>query len=98
MTDVLESAPLVAPQRLSNDSLDTLFSRAATANSFAAEPVTDEELRSIWDLAKWPPTAANFQRMRVLFVQSPEGRAALGEAMNEGNRAKTVAAPAVAVL
>ena len=98
MTDVLESAPLVAPQRLSNDSLDTLFSRAATANSFAPEPVTDEELRSIWDLAKWPPTAANFQPMRVLFVQSSEGRAALGEAMNEGNRAKTLAAPAVAVL
>jgi 3-hydroxypropanoate dehydrogenase len=34
----------------------------------------------------------------VLFVQSPEGRAALGEQMNEGNRAKTLAAPAVAVL
>ncbi|MCU1422556.1 MAG: malonic semialdehyde reductase [Microbacteriaceae bacterium] len=98
MTDVLESAPLVAPQRLSNDSLDTLFARAATANSFAPEPVTDEELRSIWDLAKWPPTSANFQPMRVLFVQSPEGRAALGESMNEGNRAKTLAAPAVAVL
>ena len=98
MTDVLESAPLVAPQRLSNTSLDTLFSRAATANSFAPEPVTDEELRSIWDLAKWPPTSANFQPMRVLFVQSAEGRAKLGERMNEGNRAKTLAAPAVAVL
>lgn len=95
---ILDSDPLVAPQRLDDDSLDTLFTRAATANSFAPEPVTDDELRAIWELAKWPPTAANFQPMRVLFVQSPEARAKLGVHMNDGNRAKTLAAPAVAVL
>lgn len=98
MTNVLEIDPLVSPQRLSEESLETLFTRAATANTFAPTPVTDDELRSIWELAKWAPTAANFQPMRVLFVQSPEGRAKLGESMNEGNRAKTVEAPAVAVL
>ncbi|MET4782404.1 malonic semialdehyde reductase [Glaciihabitans sp. UYNi722] len=98
MTSVLENHPAVAPQRLSEESLHTLFSRAATANSFAPTPVTDDELRSIWDLAKWPPTAANFQPMRVLFVQSTEGRAKLGEFMNDNNREKTLAAPAVAVL
>jgi 3-hydroxypropanoate dehydrogenase len=98
MTDVLQIDPLVAPQRLGNESLETLFTRAATANSFAPTAVTDDELRSIWELAKWPPTAANFQPMRVLFVQSPEGRAKLGEFMNDNNREKTLAAPAVAVL
>jgi len=98
MTDVLSMTPLDAPRPLSGEALDTLFTRAATANRFAASPVTDDELRSIWELAKWPPTAANFQPMRVLFVQSPEGRAKLGEQMNEPNRDKTVAAPAVAVL
>lgn len=98
MTTVLETVPLVAPNRLDDESLDTLFSRAATANSFAANAVSDDELRAIWDLAKWPPTAANFQPMRVLFVQSPEARVKLGVHMDEKNRAKTVAAPAVAVL
>ncbi len=95
---LLDSSPLLTPTRLSDDGLDTLFTRAATANTFAPEPVTDDELRSIWELAKWPPTAANFQPMRVLFVQSPEARAALGTHMNDGNREKTLAAPAVAVL
>ncbi len=98
MSNVAEITPLIAPQRLSASSLETLFSRAGTANSFSPAPVTDEELRSIWELAKWAPTAANFQPMRVLFVQSPEARAQLGALMNENNREKTVAAPAVAVL
>lgn len=98
MTDVLESSPLVAPQPLDSDSIATLFTRAATASSFASTPVTDDELRSIWELAKWAPTAANFQPMRVLFVQSAAGREALVSRMNEGNREKTLAAPAVAVL
>lgn len=98
MTDVLDIHPLASPQPLGEDALATLFTRAATADTFSAEPVSDDELRSIWELAKWPPTSANFQPMRVLFVQSAAGRAKLGEAMNDKNRAKTVAAPAVAVL
>jgi 3-hydroxypropanoate dehydrogenase len=98
MSDVLESSPLISPRQLDQESLETLFTRAATANSFAPTAVTDDELRSIWELAKWPPTSANFQPMRVLFVQSTEGRAQLGAAMNENNREKTIAAPAVAVL
>jgi len=98
MTDFPESVPLLAPIRLDNVSLETLFTGAATANSFASTPVTPEELRSIWDLAKWAPTSGNFQPMRVLFVQSSEGRAKLGELMKGNNREKTIAAPAVAVL
>jgi 3-hydroxypropanoate dehydrogenase len=98
MTDVQTLEPLAAPEALSAESLQTLFTRAATANSFSNEPVTDDELRSIWELTKWAPTSANFQTMRVLFVQSPEGRAKLGEFMNDNNRPKTLAAPAVAVL
>jgi 3-hydroxypropanoate dehydrogenase len=98
MTNILESESLVSPIPLSEESLQTLFSSAQTANSFASTPVTDDELRSIWELAKWAPTAANFQPMRLLFVQSSEGRAKLVESMKEGNRDKTAAAPAVAVL
>lgn len=75
-----------------------LFTEARTSNSFAPTPVTDEELRAIWDLAKWPPTTANTQPLRVLFVQSPEARTRLVAHMSDGNKAKTASAPAVAVL
>jgi 3-hydroxypropanoate dehydrogenase len=75
-----------------------LFTDARTANSFAPIPVSDEELADIWELAKWGPSAANTQPLRVLYVRTPEGKARLVSHMNEGNRDKTASAPAVAVL
>jgi 3-hydroxypropanoate dehydrogenase len=75
-----------------------LFTAARTANTFTDEPVSDEQLRAITDLAKWPPTMANTNPLRILFVRTPEGKERLGPWMSEGNRAKTVTAPAVAVL
>ncbi|MCU1475468.1 MAG: malonic semialdehyde reductase [Subtercola sp.] len=75
-----------------------LFTEAHTAHTFAETPVTEAELAEIWELARWAPTSANFQPLRVLYVNSAEGRARLVDHMNEGNKAKTAAAPAVAVL
>jgi len=75
-----------------------MFTEARTANTFADTPVTDEELTSIWELARWAPTAANTQPLRVLYVRPGEGRDRLVKYMSEGNQAKTAAAPAVAVL
>jgi 3-hydroxypropanoate dehydrogenase len=75
-----------------------LFSDARTANSFAPTPVTDAELDGIWDLAKWPPTAANTQPLRVLYVRTSQGRERLVRHLDDGNKAKTASAPAVAVL
>ena len=75
-----------------------LFTEARSANSFADIPVTDAELDGIWNLARWSPSMANSQPLRVLFVRTGEGRERLGTHMAEGNRAKTLTAPAVAVL
>ena len=52
----------------------------------------DEELAQIWDLAKWAPTAANTQPLRIVFARTDEGRARLLPHMSEGNKAKTEAA------
>ena len=76
----------------------TLFTDARTANTFAPTPVTDTELTAIWDLAKWAPTSANTQPLRILYVRPGPGRERLVHHMNEGNKAKTASAPAVAVL
>jgi 3-hydroxypropanoate dehydrogenase len=92
-----ELAPRVL-DRLDDDGRALLFTDARTANSFAATPVTDAELAEIWELAKWGPSAANTQPLRVLYVRTDEGRARLVEHMSDGNKDKTLAAPAVAVL
>jgi 3-hydroxypropanoate dehydrogenase len=77
---------------------ELLFTEARTANTFSSEPVSDKRLRAITDLAKWPPTMANTNPLRILFVRTPEGKERLGPLMSDGNRAKTISAPAVAVL
>src|SRR4051794_15139834 len=72
---------------------DLLFREARTANTFSAEPVTDEQLRAIYDLVKWAPTAMNAQPLRLVAVRSPQARERLLPLMAEGNRAKTASAP-----
>src|ERR1039457_6844469 len=95
---VTESIALPALERLDDAGRALLFTDARTANSFAPTPVTDAELNEIWELAKWPPTAANVQPLRVLYVRPGPGRDRLVEHMADGNKAKTASAPAVAVL
>ena len=87
-----------SPLLLDEDAQDLLFREARTANAFADEPVTDEQLAAIFELAKWAPTAMNSQPLRVVVLRSDEAKARLLPHLAEGNRAKTAAAPAVALL
>ena len=98
MTEIAEGAPPRSLARLDEAGRAALFTDARTANSFAPTEVTDEELAEIWNLAKWPPTAANTQPLRVLFVRPGQGRERLVTHMADGNKEKTASAPAVAVL
>ncbi|HEX4222766.1 MAG TPA: malonic semialdehyde reductase [Pseudonocardiaceae bacterium] len=77
---------------------DLLFRDARTANTFAAEPVGDDQVAAIYDLIKYAPTAFNSQPLRILLVRSPEARRRLVQHLWHGNRAKTLSAPLVAVL
>lgn len=97
MTQVVANPTRVTLTALDESSRSALFTDARTANTFSPVPVTDRELSEIWDLAKWAPTAANMQPLRVLYVRG-EARERLAAHMSEGNRGKTASAPAVAVL
>ena len=83
---------------LERSAQELLFHEARTANTFSDEPVSDEQLRAIYDLVKWAPTSMNTQPLRVTFVRSDDARARLLPHMSEGNRAKTASAPVVAIL
>ncbi|NJQ00475.1 malonic semialdehyde reductase [Streptomyces zingiberis] len=75
-----------------------LFREARTANAFTDEPVTDEQVRAIYDLVKNAPTAFNQQPLRVVLVRSPEARERLVGHMMENNKPKTSTAPLTAIL
>jgi 3-hydroxypropanoate dehydrogenase len=82
---------------LNDAALDQLFRTARTYNRFDGE-IDDETLRRLYDLMKWGPTSANMSPARLIFVKSPEAKARLAPALDEGNRAKTLSAPVVAIL
>jgi len=83
---------------LDEQAQDLLFREARTANAFTDEPVTDEQIAAIFELVKWAPTSMNTQPVRVVVVRSEEAKQRLLPHMAEGNRAKTAAAPATALL
>jgi 3-hydroxypropanoate dehydrogenase len=84
-------------QVLSDTALDQLFRTARTHNELGGE-VSDETLRRLYELAKWGPTSANMSPLRLVFVKSPQAKARLAPALDEGNYAKTLAAPVTAIV
>ena len=83
---------------IDTSALDQIFRRARTANDFTAEPVPDELLRQVYELAALGPTSMNTQPARYVFVRTPEGKARLKDCLSPGNVDKTMAAPVTAIV
>ena len=83
---------------LNDQALDTLFRKARTQNGFLDQPVTDEQLRALYELMKWGPTTMNSQPARLVFVRSKAGKEKLAPALSPGNRDKTMAAPVTVII
>ena len=83
---------------LDDAALDQLFRTARTQNAFLDKPVDDSQLKALYELLKWGPTAANGSPARFVFVKSPEARAKLAPARSEGNHDKTLAAPVTVIV
>lgn len=96
--DVVTEIDLAAELILDSDATAALFLEARTANSWAEEEISDETLQAVYALAKMGPTAMNIQPLRISWIRSSEARERLVAHMGEGNKAKTLTAPMVAVL
>jgi 3-hydroxypropanoate dehydrogenase len=84
--------------KLDDAALDQLFRAARTHNGWQDRSVPDDLLHQVYDLMKWGPTAANSCPARIVFVRSPEAKEKLRPALAAGNVAKTMAAPATAIV
>jgi 3-hydroxypropanoate dehydrogenase len=83
---------------LDSVALDRIFRAARTHNAFSDEPVTDEQLRAVYDLLKYGPTSANCSPARFVFVRSRQAKERLRPALSPGNLEKTMAAPVTAII
>jgi 3-hydroxypropanoate dehydrogenase len=85
-------------QPLDEKALNAIFLEARTHSAWLPKPVDDELLRRIYDVAKWGPTSANSNPMRLVFVKSHQARERLKPALSPGNVDKTMAAPVTAIV
>ena len=85
-------------QVLGDEALDQLFRQARTHTAWLDKPVTDDTLRQLYELMKWPPTSANSNPARIVFVRSPEGKQRLLPALAPGNVQKVMTAPVTAII
>ena len=83
---------------LPDAALDQLFRNARTYNAWKDEPIDDALLHKLADLMKLGPTAANSTPARILFLKTDEAKKKLEPHLSEGNRAKTMTAPVVAII
>ncbi|MNK11055.1 putative malonic semialdehyde reductase RutE [compost metagenome] len=83
---------------LNQEALDTLFTKAHTNTVWLDKPVTNGQLREIYELMKWAPTSMNSQPARIAFVKSPEAKQKLAACVSAGNVQKVLTAPITAII
>lgn len=83
---------------LSEDALDQIFRTARTYNGYRDTPVSDEQLRAIWDLMKMGPTSANCLPARLVWCTSQAAKDTLAACASEGNAPKIREAPVSVVI
>ena len=83
---------------LDDTALDRLFRTARSRNGWRDQPVSDADIRSIYELCKWGPTSANSTPGRFIWVRSPEAKATLAACASGANPAKILAAPVTVII
>ena len=78
--------------------LDQIFLAARSQNKWLEKDIPDSLLTQIVETMKMGPTSANCLPARIVFVKSAAAKERLKPFLSEGNRAKTMAAPACAII
>lgn len=85
-------------QPIPDAALAQIFTEARSIHRFQDRLVDDATIARLYSLARLGPTGFNAQPARFLFIRSEEAKARLAPALSSSNRAKTLAAPLVAVV
>lgn len=83
---------------ISDAALDTIFRQARTHRHWGNTPLSPAVLMAVYDLMRWGPTSANCSPARIVFVVSREAKERLRPHLLPDNVAKTMAAPATAIV
>src|ERR1700739_3521908 len=84
--------------KLDDLALDRLFRTARTRNGWTDRPVTEEQVRELYDLMKFGPTSANSCPVRFVWVRSAEAKSKLAALALSTNAPKILAAPVTVIV
>jgi 3-hydroxypropanoate dehydrogenase len=85
-------------ERVNDHCMNVLLGKARTQNGWLPTPVSDDQLRTIYDLLKDGPTSANSSPARFVFIRTAEAKARLLPALSAGNLEKTKQAPVTVII
>jgi 3-hydroxypropanoate dehydrogenase len=83
---------------LSDKQLALLFGEARSMNGWQDKAVSDDMLKSIYELTKMGPTSTNCCPARFKFIKSDEQKQLLKEALLPNNIDKVMTAPVIAII
>ena len=83
---------------LDKTSLDLLLTGARSHYAWTDKPVSEAQIKRIYDIVKMGPTSMNSCPARFIFVTSKEGKERIAKALKPANVAKMMAAPVTAIV
>jgi len=83
----------VSGKPIDNQALDQLFLEARTQNAWKSDPVSESQLRQLYDLTKMAPTSANGSPARFVMLTTQAGKERLRPLLAPNNAEKMMAAP-----
>lgn len=84
--------------KLSKDALDLILTGARSHYAWRDEPVSEELLKTVYEIAAQGPTSMNSSPARFIFVTSDEGKAKLAKSMKPKNVPKMMGAPVTVII
>lgn len=85
-------------RRLDDDGLDLILREARSHYAWRDEPISEAEIRALYDAVKMGPTSMNGCPARFVFVTSDQAKERLAPCVNPGNVPKMKAAPLTVIV
>lgn len=83
---------------LNDAALDQIFRTARTQNGWQPKPVSDDQIKALYELMKWGPTTGNSQPGRLVFLRTQAAKERLKPHLMPSNQEKSMVAPVVAII
>jgi len=83
---------------LNDAALDQILRTARTQNGWLPTPVSDDQIKALYELMKWGPTTANTQPGRLVFLRTQAAKERLKPHLAPPNQDKSMTAPVVAII